>query len=96
MNTTFWEDFSIAEKFGEAAIKDTAERAFNEWHTNVEYLAKLVLVINHKCWDWYEKDNDTLTRLYSDLYYKYNDMAWDWLQANATEEEREYYFRTLD
>ena len=33
--TTFWDDFSIAEKFGEQAIRDTAERAFEEWHTNI-------------------------------------------------------------
>ena len=32
--TTFWMDFSIADKFGIAAIKDTYNRAFKEWKTN--------------------------------------------------------------
>ena len=29
--TTFWQDFSTAELFGEDAIRDTAKRAFDEW-----------------------------------------------------------------
>lgn len=29
--TTFWEDFSIADKYGVPGIKDTYKRAFNEW-----------------------------------------------------------------
>lgn len=29
--TTFWEDFSIADKYGIAGVKDTYKRAFSEW-----------------------------------------------------------------
>lgn len=29
--TTFWMDFSIADKFELYAIKDTYKQAFNEW-----------------------------------------------------------------
>ena len=29
--TTFWEDFSIADKYGIVGVKDTYRRAFNEW-----------------------------------------------------------------
>lgn len=29
--TTFWEDFSIADKYGVAGVKDTYKRAFSEW-----------------------------------------------------------------
>ena len=29
--TTFWDDFSIADRFGISAIKDTYKRAFEEW-----------------------------------------------------------------
>ena len=28
--TTFWEDFSIADKYGIAGVKDTYKRAFDE------------------------------------------------------------------
>lgn len=29
--TTFWEDFSIADKYSIAGVKDTYKRAFSEW-----------------------------------------------------------------
>ena len=93
--TTFWDDFSIAEKFGEQAIRDTAERAFEEWHTNIKFLTEFVMILNHKCWTW-NNVRDDLMQLYSMLYYQYNDKAWDWLEQNGTEEEKDYYFRTLD
>ena len=31
VKTMFWEDFSIAERFGLSAIQDTFNRAFKEW-----------------------------------------------------------------
>ena len=31
VKTTFWEDFSIAERFGLSAIQDTFNRSFKEW-----------------------------------------------------------------
>ena len=31
VKTTFWEDFSLAERFGLSAIQDTFNRAFKEW-----------------------------------------------------------------
>lgn len=43
--TTFWQDFSIADKFGPAAIRDTFKRAFAEWKGNYKYLTELVMVI---------------------------------------------------
>ena len=32
--TTFWQDFSIADKFGTGAVQDTYNRAFAEWKGN--------------------------------------------------------------
>ena len=46
--TTFWMDFSIADKFGIEAIVDTFNHAFKEWHTDHIYLTELVMVLNHK------------------------------------------------
>lgn len=46
--TTFWEDFSIAEKGGLKAIKDTYNNALIYANKNIKYLAELTLVINHK------------------------------------------------
>lgn len=39
--TTFWQDFSIADRFGADAVKDTFNRAFAEWKTDHVYLTEL-------------------------------------------------------
>lgn len=44
--TSFYRDFSIADNFGTDAIKDTYDRAFNEWKTNYKYLTEFVMVLN--------------------------------------------------
>lgn len=53
--TTFWQDFSIADAFGGDAVTDTFHRAFNEWKDNCVYITELVMVLNHKIAQWYEK-----------------------------------------
>ena len=39
--TTFYMDFSIADKFGIEAIKDTYKRAFEGWKNDYIYLTAL-------------------------------------------------------
>ena len=90
--TTFWMDFSIADRFGVGAIKDTYKRAFNEWKDEYEYLTELVLVLNRKCWYWYDKGNDVLSELYSEMYYKASSYAVNHLKGEALD----YYFRVTD
>ena len=53
--TTFWSDFSTAEQFGIEAVKGTFKRAFEEWKGDYKFLTELVMVLNHKIWQWYEK-----------------------------------------
>lgn len=89
--TTFWMDFSIADRFGAAAVRDTFDRAFKEWRSDVVYVTELALVTNWKCWDWYGKD-DELARLYSELYYEVN----GWCYSNLKGADLEYYWRTTD
>ena len=48
VQTTFWEDFTIADLFGLSAIRDTYNRAFKEWNEDYKFLTELVLVLNHK------------------------------------------------
>ena len=80
--TTFWQDFSIADAFGIKAVKDTFKRAFEEWKTNYIYLTELVLVMNWKTWQWYEKNNESLAKVYNDFYEKADDYAMDNLQGS--------------
>ena len=89
--TTFYEDFSIADKFGIAAVKDTYKRAFREWHKNHIYLTELVLVLNWKIWEHCET-NDKLAVLYNTLWKETAQFAVETL----TGEELEYYLETID
>ena len=67
LQTTFWSDFSIADRFGLSAIRDTFNRAFREWKEDYEYLTELVLVLNHKIWQYYETRPD-IASLYNTLW----------------------------
>ena len=89
--TTFWDDFSIADKFGKDAIQETYDRAFTEWKSNYIYLTELVMVLNHKIWAWYEK-NDEYAELYNDLWQKADNYAC----KNLKDEELKYFYRTTD
>ena len=53
--TTFYTDFSIADKFGVEAIKDTYKRVFQEWRHDYKYITELAMVLNWKLWRWYGK-----------------------------------------
>ena len=89
--TTFWEDFSIADRFGIEAIRDTYNRAFNEWKNNYEYLTELVMVLNWKIWEHYES-NERIARVYDELWRAADEYACD----NLVGDELSYYFRTTD
>lgn len=89
--TTFWMDFSIADRFGAPAVQDTFNRAFEEWKGDYRYLTDLVMVLNHKLWAWYGK-NDALARLYDRLYWQAADYAID----NLKGDELRYYLEVTD
>ena len=92
VETTFHMDFAIAETCGGAnAVRDTYKRAFNGWKDNYKYLTELVMVLNHRCWMWNEKDN-ALMELYRDLYYKANDYAIKHLKGA----ELRFFFEVTD
>lgn len=41
VQTTFWDDFTMADLFGLSAIKDTYNRAFKEWNEDYKFLTEL-------------------------------------------------------
>lgn len=89
--TTFWQDFSIADRFGVIAIKDTYNRAFNEWKNDYKYLTELVMVLNWKIWEHYETN-----RAYAELY----NTLWEAVDCYACEnlkgEELKYFLDVTD
>lgn len=89
--TTFYTDFSIADAYGEWAIKDTYKRAMEAWKTDTVFLTELVMVLNWKMWRWYEH-NDAYALLYSDLWEKSVKYATSHLHG----EDLMYYYRTTD
>ncbi len=90
--TTFWEDFSIAERFGAEAIRDTYKRARAEWENDKVYGTELSMVLNHKCWYWYGKQNETLSRLYAEFWKEWH----EWVLENWEGEDLGYYLRVTD
>ena len=89
--TTFYEDFSIADMFGKSAINDTFKRAFREWKNDYIYLTELVMVLNWKIGEHY-RHNEEYAKLYNSL--------WEEADMYATEnlkgEELKYFLRTTD
>jgi hypothetical protein len=90
--TTFWQDFTIADAFGNEAIQDTFDRAFGEWKNSYKYLTALVIVLNHKLWQHYERGNEKTSRLYDKLWRQSHDYALNHLK----DEELSYYLELTD
>lgn len=90
--TTFFTDFSIADRFGVSAIRDTYKRAFKEWKSNYKYLTELVMILNLKMWEHHEKGNANFMNVYLDLWEQADRYACE----NLKGEESAYFFRTTD
>ena len=90
--TTFWMDFSIADKFGSCEVMDTFERAMKEWKNNYIYLTELVMVLNHKIWFWYSENRKNLAALYNDLWKQADSYACE----NLKGDELSYFYSTTD
>ena len=90
--TTFWQDFTIADKFGLNAINDTYLRAFNEWKTDKVYITELVLVLNWKIWEHHEKGDKGKAEIYDKLWRETD----EWCMENLKDDDLRYYLQTTD
>lgn len=91
--TTFWKDFSIAERMdGLNGVQETFNKAFKEWSDKYRYLTELVLVLNWKCWYWYDQGDDDTSMLYQNLFYQAREYALD----NLKDDELNYFIETTD
>lgn len=94
--TTFWEDFSIADRFMGVepnAIQDTFKRALDYAKMDYKYLTELVIVMNHKIWQWYQK-NAALGMMYDKLWRVAEDEFFKTFEGNG--EAISYYYRVTD
>lgn len=92
VQTTFYSDFTIADAYGVDAVKDTYDRAFKEWKNNVVYLTELVIVLNHKIWEHYHKNNSGLIATYDTLWKT----ADKYCMTVLSDEDVEYYLKVTD
>ncbi len=90
--TTFYEDFSIADRFGAKAIQDTYKRGLKSAaFMGYKELTEFVMVLNWKIHEHYGR-NDAYAELYMKLWEKASDFANEHLEG----EEAHYYYRTID
>ena len=92
MISTFPLDFTIADKFGEGAIRDTFNRAFKEWKSNYVYLTELVVSLNWKIWEHSENGKKDLAKVYNELWEKADNYAC----KNLKGEELSFFYRVTD
>lgn len=90
--TTFYEDFSIADRFGLSAVKDTYKRGLKSAKfMGYKELTEFSMVLNWKIFEYYET-KPTLAELYTFLFQTVN----DYIQTYLKGEELEYFYRTTD
>ena len=89
--STFYEEFSIAEEYGADGIKEHYDLVFNEWKDNLKFLTELVLVLNIKLFIWFKVD-DTIGKTYDQLWKETDGYALDTLKGD----DLHYYLHTLD
>lgn len=90
--TTFYDDLSIAELFGDEAIVETYEEIICQWICDVKYFTEFVMMLNWKCAEWYNDGNIIRAGLYQELHH----VAMDKALEVFDEEELKYFWKTLD
>ena len=90
--TTFWDDFTIAERWGVKAIEDTYKNAFNSWKTDVVFIVELVLVLNWKM--FYMEERHMNERL--EMYYKCWKELCNWCENHLEAGAYEYFISVTD
>lgn len=91
-----WAELDQLDMLGYGYVEQQAENLFRKYRDDIEKLTEWVMVINHKCWDFYEKHNSPASNFYSDLYYKYYEKAIDFLDMQNRKEDLSYFITTLD
>lgn len=90
--SSFADDFSIADKGGESAIRDTFERSFNDFKADYIMLTELCIILNWKLWEYHEKNNEDMVILYDELWGKANDYAIE----NLKGKELDHFYSLTD
>ena len=88
-----WPRFSIAEKFGKKEINTVYNDIFKAAKSDYKLLTELVMVLNHKVFEYSEyPKNTTLCAYYSELFLRTKNYALDTLNGA----ELQYFLETID
>lgn len=88
---TFYEDFSIADRFGVSAVKRTYSVVFQNWKDNGKALTELCMALNWKIWEHY-KGRPDLAMVYDALWVEVDNYATSHLKG----EDLSYFLHTTD
>lgn len=106
--TTYWQDFSIAERFGIPSIEDTYKQQFHsklqpngrDYLTCFNYdhycLTELVMVLNWKMWSFYDEKKMDFRSPLGNVYKKLYERAKSFAESRLKGDELNYYYRTTD
>lgn len=92
MQTTFFEDFAIADVFGLKAIDETFKISFNNFKDNLIYITELAIVMSNKSCEWYERGDEEKMKRYA-YYYHYVD---EWCMKHFKGADLKFYFKVTD
>lgn len=92
VQTTFWDDFGIADRFGVTAIRDTYKRALEYAKTDYKYLTELSLVLNYRLWMYYNNGNERYAKVYDEVWRKCHRYAHRYLKGEALT----FYYNVTD
>ena len=74
-------------------MRQSCKSACNEWKSNYVYLTELVVTLNLKIWQHYEKNGSCeLSRLYNELWKKADNYACE----NLKGEELNFFYKITD
>ena len=96
-STLYWADFSVAEKFGVKALKDTWAKVGDIKELDPAVLTELIVVLNHKLWQCHDL-GQMETEKYK-LYEKWYNKAMDHAVSTNngwTDAQREHFFYVTD
>lgn len=92
-STLYWQDFSIAEKYGKYEIRRVYTETFKEAKEDYRLLTELVMILNHKSWQHCEYINcSEFCNYYSDLFQKTKKYALSHLKGD----ELTYFLEVTD
>jgi len=95
--TTFWEDFSIAERVSVKSVLETYREARKSCDSlGYKYLTELVMALNWKMWEYGDAESPDFDMLLGQTYTKLWREADAYACSTLKGEEAQYFYQTTD